>query len=148
MLKLSLGSLFFVYLSPTTTFVPQPQTYCHTLRRTQIRPSDGKNLWNKMLQVRTIVDKELGFVPQKSVSQQKDCPWTTYLYISSTQQRVVGLLSAELIRKAFSLHDNNCERSTHARKAMLGIHTIWVGMPFPNVGERIMCNASHISDVF
>lgn len=76
--------------------------------------------------MRIIVDKELGFVPD--AENDKIAQRWTYLYILN--KRVVGMVSAESIREAYFLHDNNFDRDQQKRKALIGIHQIWVHSRF------------------
>lgn len=89
--------------------------------RLQVRSTDSYKLRKKVDQVRVIVDKEMGFV--RSPTAEDDYCLTTYLYVQ--QKRIIGLASAELIRKAYLL-ENNYNRSRTGRKAVIGIHQIWV----------------------
>ena len=97
---------------------------------TQVRPSDSYSLRQKISQVRTIVDKELGFVPD--AQRDKVAQRWTYLYIIN--KRVVGMASAESIREAYFLHDNNFDRDHEKQKALIGIHQIWVHSRFRRRG--------------
>jgi N-acetyltransferase len=85
-------------------------------------------------QVKAIVDKELGFADASTTSEE-DRDRTAYLYIGN--KRVVGMVSAERIDKAYLLLRNRSddqsssnldsfERSKEPAKAMLGIHQLWV----------------------
>ena len=80
-----------------------------------------------MIQVRTIVDDELGYVASDSETALR----SAYLYIR--KRRVVGLVTAEVIEKGYALQ-NNFERSKHPRKAMVGIHHMWVHSKFRKQG--------------
>ena len=66
------------------------------------------------------------------MSSDEDLARWTYLYI--VQRRVVGLATAEHISHAFTLLDNNSERSQEKQKAMLGVHQIWVHSRFRRQG--------------
>ena len=95
----------------------------------EIRPSsDSPSHLNKLQQVKTIVDQELG---SSSSSNWKNNE-TVYLYIC--QKRIVGYCSVEHIQKAYQLLDSTNEENKdknqlyHSNipfKAMLGIHQIW-----------------------
>jgi N-acetyltransferase len=93
----------------------------------QIRPSDSYALRKKVIQVRTIVDDELGYVASDSDTALR----SAYLYIR--KRRVVGLVTAEVIEKGYALQ-NNFERSKHPQKAMIGIHHMWVHSKFRKQG--------------
>lgn len=93
----------------------------------QIRPSDSYALRKKVMQVRTIVDDELGYVPSDLDTALR----SAYLYIR--KRRVVGLVTAEVIDCGYALQ-SNFERSTHPRKAMIGVHHMWVHSKFRKQG--------------
>ena len=103
------------------------------------------------MQVRAIVEKELGFADAPSLSAQCDNPnnrkdaggprgvaavssisattaasrpRTTYLYI--LDNRVVGMLSAERVDRGYRLLRNNRDRSRTPQTAVLGVHQLWV----------------------
>jgi N-acetyltransferase len=128
----------------------------------EVRPSDSHNLRQKVKQAMAIVDKELGFfsashsaasttiddVGAATTSEEEEGkPKTVYLFIR--QKRIVGVLSAEIIREAFPLlqstsgseenpddqqepklyprlHLQQLERSRVPTRAILGVHKIWV----------------------
>jgi N-acetyltransferase len=121
----------------------------------EIRPTDPVHHRKKVRQVKAIVDDELGFVSQ-SINKQAANQFsiiqcgqneiengadlygkTAFLYIDSKSNRVVGLCTAHVIKKAFLLitqeengipHNNNGSicRSTVPVRAMVGVHQIWV----------------------
>lgn len=72
--------------------------------------------------MKDIVDRDLGFV-----SSDETFPRTAYLYI--VNKRVVGMASTEVIQHAFCL-ENALERSSLPRKAMVGVHQLWVHANF------------------
>jgi len=102
---------------------------------TQVRSSDSHSLRRKVAQVRAIVDKELGY-PRSS--HKSDDRLIAYLYIS--KKRVVGFVSAESISEGYLL-ESNYDRSTVGRKAVIGIHQIWVHSKFRGRGI-----ATHLVD--
>lgn len=94
----------------------------------EVRDSDLVQLRQKVLQVKNIVEQELGFVNSESCSFRRNSEkvlssslsslggTTAYLYIQ--HKRVIGYCIVESISKAFQLHnsndDNNCnENFTH-----------------------------------
>ena len=120
------------------------------LRSKQIRPGDPPQHRKKILEVKSIVDTELGFATKQSNNsphQQSLQDITSYLYIS--KKRVVGLLLVKRILHAYTLlpnNDNNdisnendnatsklhhsenqysFSRSLKPSKALMGIHQIW-----------------------
>lgn len=121
----------------------------------EVKESDSLTLRKKVLQVKNIVDKELGFWNSSSSSSSSSLQFTTcsaasetnsgylfggktaYLYIEN--KRVLGFCTVEPISKAFHLHptdnesktdDNDNHESTSSRsmessKAMIGVHQLW-----------------------
>mmetsp|Transcript_10085 Transcript_10085/g.14805 ORF Transcript_10085/g.14805 Transcript_10085/m.14805 type:complete len:334 (-) Transcript_10085:30-1031(-) len=85
----------------------------------EIRPSDCYELRQKLKRVLKIVQNDLGFVNSLELANEK----TGYLFVRG--KRVVGMALAEVTSKAFVL-ESNMDRSNEARKAMVGIHQIWV----------------------
>mmetsp|Transcript_25557 Transcript_25557/g.54274 ORF Transcript_25557/g.54274 Transcript_25557/m.54274 type:complete len:474 (+) Transcript_25557:557-1978(+) len=121
----------------------------------EIRPNDPPQHRKKVMEVKAIVDAELGF-SATSVSKANPLDdMTCYLYIS--KKRVVGLLLVKHLKRAYELisaysdqsHDDNIndnDGSTHGNqhntkminaqkdsysrsltpsKAMMGVHQIW-----------------------
>lgn len=84
-----------------------------------MRPSDSYRLRQKVKRVKSIVDAEIGFVDDNEAAK------TAYLYISKERQSVVGFATAEIIKQAFMLDDKG-ERSDKQKRAMVGIHQVWV----------------------
>eukprot|EP00578_Thalassiosira_sp_NH16_P003419 CAMPEP_0181139678 /NCGR_PEP_ID=MMETSP1071-20121207/34908_1 /TAXON_ID=35127 /ORGANISM="Thalassiosira sp., Strain NH16" /LENGTH=291 /DNA_ID=CAMNT_0023226597 /DNA_START=220 /DNA_END=1095 /DNA_ORIENTATION=+ len=97
----------------------------------EVRPEDPQQHRKKVTEVKTIVDKELGFANRHSLDDSSRIPakMTSYMYIS--KKRVVGLLVVKRIERAFELDNNKGEPTTISRsltpsRALLGIHQIWV----------------------
>jgi len=108
----------------------------------EVRPDDAQQYHKKVLEVKAIVDKELGFANRTSEeSLSAVSSMTSYMYIS--KKRVVGLVVVKRIRRAYELLsskesyddaniDNNVNnsssisRSLKSSKALLGIYQIWV----------------------
>mmetsp|Transcript_27810 Transcript_27810/g.50251 ORF Transcript_27810/g.50251 Transcript_27810/m.50251 type:complete len:527 (-) Transcript_27810:69-1649(-) len=105
----------------------------------EVRPDDAQQHRNKVLEVKTIVDKELGFASRNNEDPSiAVANMTFYIYIS--KKRVVGLLMVKRIQRAYELlsskegddnsnsNDNSSSisRSLKPSKALLGIHQIWV----------------------
>ena len=105
----------------------------------EVRPDDAQQHRNKVLEVKAIVDKELGFARRQSEEDPYggiDGNATCYLYIS--KKRIVGLLLVKRIQRAYKLlpskeaHETNnrysscISRSLDPSKALLGVHQIWV----------------------
>ena len=114
----------------------------------EVKESDSLTLRKKVLQVKNIVDKELGFWNSSS-SMQFTSPVsetnsgcllggkTAYFYIEN--KRVLGFCTVEPISKAFHLyptdnvsktddndnHESTSSRSIESSKAMLGVHQLW-----------------------
>lgn len=102
----------------------------------QVRPNDSLAIRKKVEEVRKIVNQELGFV----TSNDKESQYHTFLYIKN--KRVVGMLGAERLERAYALLCNNYfERSLVAERATIGIHQIWVHSKF-----RRNCIASRLVD--
>jgi GNAT superfamily N-acetyltransferase len=89
---------------------------------------DGHMLLKKVEHVRTIVDKELGFV----VNPSNTGSMSTFLY--ARNKRVVGLCSVVPIKRGYVLEASNLERSRQPRKATIGVHQIWVHSKFRKSG--------------
>jgi hypothetical protein len=119
----------------------------------EVKESDSIQLRRRVLKVKSIVDKELGFWNKSSNHSNSDINAnsdnniiesaslggkTVYIYIEN--KRVVGFCSVEVISKAFQLHPNEdmtnkqgivrnnqfvANRSTKSSKAMMGIHQLW-----------------------
>ncbi|GAX09391.1 N-acetyltransferase [Fistulifera solaris] len=91
----------------------------------EIRQTDSRNLRNKLAAVLDVVKRELSFVTSQDDSlltpQQ-----TAYLYI--VRNRVVGLVVAETIEEAFTVHPS--ER----REAVMGVFLLWVHSKFRRKG--------------
>lgn len=98
----------------------------------EVRPSDSYAARQKLKQVQSIVEKDLGF---NKISQNEQR--TAYLYIRS--KRVVGMAIAEALSKAFVL-ETSLQRSQTPRKAMVGIHQLWVhsSMRHEGIGTRLV----------
>jgi len=77
------------------------------------------------------VDGKPGGQPPLEAAAATASSLTTYLYVN--KKRVIGLVSAEAIQKAYRL-ESSYERSTEARRAVLGIHQIWVHSKFRGRG--------------
>jgi len=108
-------------------------------RIVEVRSDDAQQHVAKVLEVKAIVDKELGFANRlngdSSSSSHLD-NMTCYMYIS--KKRVVGLLLVKRIQRGYeflpskqsdkSNNDNSSSisRSLKPSKALLGIHQIWV----------------------
>ncbi|KAL7472792.1 hypothetical protein ACHAXS_013169, partial [Conticribra weissflogii] len=151
------------FLSSMFAFIQSMRIYYSTLHfissfydeTFQIRPNDPPQHRKKVMEVKAIVDAELGF---SSTSVSKTNPlkdMTCYLYIS--KKRVVGLLLVKQLKRAYELispdsnqsHDDNIDfndrserdnqhrsktitpqkdsysRSLKPSKAMMGVHQIW-----------------------
>ena len=105
----------------------------------EVRSDDSQQHASKVLEVKEIVDKELGFANRlngESSSGQLENT-TSYMYISS--KRVVGLLLVKRIQRGYeflppsvqryrNVNDasSSISRSLKPSKALLGIHQIWV----------------------
>lgn len=101
----------------------------------EVRPDDAQQHLNKVVEVKKIVDKELGFANRsRENTSVTGTGKTTYMFIS--KKRVVGLLVVKRIQRAYELlqagvtDDNNVEnsisRSLKPSKALLGVDQIWV----------------------
>eukprot|EP00584_Thalassiosira_punctigera_P009182 CAMPEP_0172531194 /NCGR_PEP_ID=MMETSP1067-20121228/4695_1 /TAXON_ID=265564 ORGANISM="Thalassiosira punctigera, Strain Tpunct2005C2" /NCGR_SAMPLE_ID=MMETSP1067 /ASSEMBLY_ACC=CAM_ASM_000444 /LENGTH=552 /DNA_ID=CAMNT_0013315549 /DNA_START=42 /DNA_END=1697 /DNA_ORIENTATION=+ len=105
----------------------------------EVRPEDTQQHHKKVSEVKAIVDKELGFTSRRNedLSGGPAANMTSYMCVS--KKRVVGLLVAKRIRKAYKLlpskdgEDDNTvnnsfsiSRSLKSSKALLGVHQIWV----------------------
>jgi len=109
----------------------------------EVRPDDAQQHKRKVVEVKKIVDIELGFAASSSSSSNRidedenddDTNITSYMYIS--KKRVVGLLMVKRIQRAYELLPPNKEeekskgnssisRSLKPSKALLGVHQIWV----------------------
>ena len=105
----------------------------------EVRPDDAQQHRSKVLEVKAIVDKELGFARRQSEEDPHggiDGNATCYLYVS--KKRIVGLLLVKRIQRAYELlpskeaHETNnrnsscISRSLNPSKALLGVHQIWV----------------------
>ena len=107
----------------------------------EVRPDDAQQHKKKVVEVKKIVDIELGFASSSSSSnridedENDDTNMTSYMYIS--KKRVVGLLKVKRIQRAYELLPPNKEeekgkgnssisRSLKPSKALLGVHQIWV----------------------
>ena len=109
----------------------------------EVRPDDAQQHKRKVVEVKKIVDIELGFASSSSSSSNRidedenddDTTMTSYMYIS--KKRVVGLLMVKRIQRAYELLPPNKEeeksrgnssisRSLKPSKALLGVHQIWV----------------------
>jgi len=109
----------------------------------EVRPNDAQQHKRKVVEVKKIVDIELGFAASSSSSSNRidedenddDTTMTSYMYIS--KKRVVGLLMVKRIQRAYELLPPNKEeekskgnssisRSLKPSKALLGVHQIWV----------------------
>jgi N-acetyltransferase len=75
-------------------------------------------LRQKVKRVKTIVESDLGYNSSDDCKQR-----TTYLFVG--HKRVIGMATAETIPKGFPL-ETLLERSTEGKKAMVGIHQLWV----------------------
>eukprot|EP00970_Alexandrium_tamarense_P019126 scaffold13625_cov159-Alexandrium_tamarense.AAC.2 len=123
-------------------------------RIVEVRPEDGVVMKQKVLEVKEIVDKEMGFAVASKRSGGEDGEdqlegITSYLYIA--KKRVVGLLLVKHVKRAYELlsndddtkgshsnndiskqtqqqhqHQHSLSRSLKPHKALLGIHQIWV----------------------
>ena len=71
----------------------------------------------KLLQVRKIVDKELGFTSSSTEDNK-------IAFVHVMKKRIVGMVTAETIKQAYVL-ENNWERSRSAESALIGIHQLW-----------------------
>ena len=103
----------------------------------EVRPEDAQHR-NKVVEVKAIVDRELGFANNTNEEDSSAKMMTSYMYIS--KKRVVGLLVVKRIQRAYELlpskadgnNDNNnansssISRSLKPSKALLGIHQVWV----------------------
>jgi len=78
--------------------------------------------------VRTIVEKDLGF---HAATSSKNQPRTAYLYVRN--KRVVGFANAEVLSQAHVMETLQV-RSNTTRKAMVGIHQLWVHAKERNQG--------------
>jgi len=109
----------------------------------EVRPDDAQQHKRKVVEVKRIVDIELGFASSSSSNRidedendsSDDANMTSYMYIS--KKRVVGLLMVKRIQRAYELLPPNKEeekskgnssisRSLKPSKALLGVHQIWV----------------------
>ena len=109
----------------------------------EVRPDDAQQHKRKVVEVKKIVDIELGFASSSTSSNRidedendnDDASMTSYMYIS--KKRVVGLLMVKRIQRAYELLPPNKEeeeskgnssisRSLKPSKALLGVHQIWV----------------------
>lgn len=72
-----------------------------------------------MKRINAIVDSDLGF----AVSNVAGALKTSYLFVRN--KRVLGMATVEIISKGFALKSLS-ERSNESRKAMVGVHKIWV----------------------
>ena len=87
----------------------------------------------KVEEVKMIADRELGFATTVNKDGDGSDAMTSYIYIA--KKRIVGLLSVKRIERAYPLLADtgttartrgSISRSTIPRKAILGIHQIWV----------------------
>jgi N-acetyltransferase len=107
-------------------------------RIVEVRSDDAQQHVGKVLEVKDIVDKELGFANRQngdSSSSHLD-NMTCYMYIS--KKRVVGLLLVKRIQRGYEFllskqsdkttrdNSSSISRSLKPSKALLGIHQIWV----------------------
>jgi N-acetyltransferase len=93
-----------------------------------------------VLEVKEIVEKELGFVPSKGSEHCDDYSSmedkTAFLYVS--KKRIIGFCTVELILQAFRLQSNEkkcvndgkngsyiCQRSQKPSPATMGVYQIW-----------------------
>ena len=112
----------------------------------EVRPEDALLHRKKIAEVKSIVDKELGFANDRTnsgddSSDEGTGSLTSYMYISN--KRVVGLLMVKRIQRAYELlssKEGGCNnndtsgtgnaasisRSLKPSKALLGVHQIWV----------------------
>lgn len=105
----------------------------------EVRPEDAQQHRRKVVEVKAIVDKELGFARRQNEedsSSDGSTSLTSYMYIS--KKRVVGLLVVKRIHRAYELMPQNGDadsgkntscsisRSLKRSKALLGVHQIWV----------------------
>eukprot|EP00548_Thalassiothrix_antarctica_P013681 CAMPEP_0194174640 /NCGR_PEP_ID=MMETSP0154-20130528/8800_1 /TAXON_ID=1049557 /ORGANISM="Thalassiothrix antarctica, Strain L6-D1" /LENGTH=209 /DNA_ID=CAMNT_0038888139 /DNA_START=506 /DNA_END=1136 /DNA_ORIENTATION=- len=87
----------------------------------EIRPSDNFRQLQKLKRVLKIAHNDLGSSSSLSSINNK----TTYLYLY--KKRIVGMVVAEVISKAYVLEKSYPMRcSDEKQKAMVGIHQIWV----------------------
>jgi N-acetyltransferase len=104
----------------------------------EVRSDDAQLHVAKVLEVKEIVDKELGFASthhnkESSSSSRYLDNMTCYMYIS--KKRVVGLLLVKRIQRGYeflpcekntSNVSSSISRSLKPSKALMGIHQIWV----------------------
>ena len=112
----------------------------------EVRPDDAQQHKKKVLEVKKIVDIELGFASSDGRNKKEgtiddDANMTSYMYIS--KKRVVGLLMVKRIQRAYELfpskhgseggcsdtvedNSSSISRSLKPSKALLGVHQIWV----------------------
>lgn len=106
----------------------------------EVRSEDALQHHRKVLEVKAIVDRELGFASRKNEDPARAvASMTSYMYVS--KKRVAGLLMVKRIQRAYKLlpskegdggsnnNDNSStsiSRSLKSSKALLGVHQIWV----------------------
>ena len=82
---------------------------------------------SKIDRISTIVNQELGFaVASNDESAETPSRSQRTIYLAIRNKRAVGLLAVETVRKAFTLKDNNVERSSTPRPCLVGVHKLWV----------------------
>ena len=85
----------------------------------EVRPSDSYAAKAKVKRVRTIVDNDLGYNSDDLKEQR-----SAFLYVRN--KRVVGMATVEILSKGYILDNTMLLRSNTPRKAMVGIHQLWV----------------------
>lgn len=104
----------------------------------EVRPEDAQQHRNKVLEVKTIVDKELGFA-RRNIDDPSSAEDEMTCYMCISKKRVVGLVMVKRVQRAYELlpseegdgANNNggtssISRSLKPSKALLGVHQIWV----------------------
>jgi N-acetyltransferase len=104
----------------------------------EVRPDDAQQHRNKVLEVKAIVDKELGFARRQDEDPSGGIAGSAACYMYISKKRIVGLLLVKRIQRAYELlpskgaHDENngnsssISRSLKPSKALVGVHQIWV----------------------